>query len=103
MNSGASKSTLLHYIFDDPLHERTLAMLAGAVCSVGNFLQFQGGSMAGFAAADMVEAFPLVATVWDLVVFGEFRHCSTTVLSTLTGMCFAYVLGISSIAFSVSL
>ena len=103
MNSGASKSTLLHYIFDDPLHERTLAMLAGAVCSVGNFLQFQGGSMAGFAAADMVEAFPLVATVWDLVVFGEFRHCSTTVLSTLTGMYFAYVLGISSIAFSVSL
>mmetsp|Transcript_13895 Transcript_13895/g.16131 ORF Transcript_13895/g.16131 Transcript_13895/m.16131 type:complete len:362 (+) Transcript_13895:321-1406(+) len=39
---------------NESFHERKLALTAGFLCALGNFLQFEGGYMAGFAAADMV-------------------------------------------------
>ena len=102
-SSGIPKSNLREYLSKQSFQERYLAVMAGALCGVGNLLQFQGGALAGFAAADMVQAFPLVATVWDLIVFGEFRQCSSTVLLNLTSMYAAYLLGISFLASSISL
>ncbi|KAL0336507.1 UNVERIFIED_CONTAM: Ureide permease 1 [Sesamum radiatum] len=40
------------------------ALLAGLLCGFGNGLQFMGGQAAGYAAADAVQALPLVSTFW---------------------------------------
>lgn len=40
---------------------------------MANLLQFQGGRMVGFATADLVQAYPLVSTIWDIWLFGEYR------------------------------
>jgi hypothetical protein len=54
---------------------RTLGILAGCLCGMANMLQFQGGRLIGFATADLVQAFPIVSTVWDIFLFGE--YCTT--------------------------
>ena len=55
---------------------QALAMWAGFVCGMANLLQFQGGSIVGFATADLVQAYPIVSTLWDVMLFGEFRSSS---------------------------
>ncbi|KAH9708012.1 Ureide permease 1 [Citrus sinensis] len=44
------------------LNIRGWALLAGLLCGFGNGLQFMGGQAAGYAAADAVQALPLVST-----------------------------------------
>jgi hypothetical protein len=97
---GIPRSTLWLYV-QETCSERRVALLAGLVCAMGNLLQFQGGKLAGFATADMVQAFPLVATVWDVVVFGEFRHATKQVLTALILMYVTYLLGIVLLASSI--
>ena len=82
--------------------ERRLAFSAGTICAFGNWLQFQGGFLAGFAAADMVQAFPLVSTLWDYFLFHEFRQTSCKVGCILSIMYGSYLLGISMLAYSIS-
>ena len=65
-------------------------------------LQFQGGSLAGFAAADMVQAFPLVATLWDIFLFDEFASATWNVLSSLAAMYATYMGGIYLLAGSIA-
>jgi len=50
---------------------------AGFLCGVANLLQFRGGQLVGFATADLVQAYPLISTFWDVVLFGEYgkRSC----------------------------
>jgi len=89
------------YSMEESFFERRLAFLAGFLCALGNWLQFQGGYLAGFAAADMVQAFPLVSTLWDVLLFGEFRHGTRLVFTALLGMYAFYLLGIVFLAFSI--
>ncbi|KAM0015091.1 putative ureide permease [Helianthus debilis subsp. tardiflorus] len=55
---------------------RGWAFLAGFLCGFGNGLQFMGGQAAGYAAADAVQALPLVSTFWGVLFFGEYFKSS---------------------------
>ena len=68
---------------------------------MGNGAQFLGGSLAGFAAADLVQAYPLVGTVWGIGCFGEFRAASRRVYCLLGGMYVAFIAAIFLLALSV--
>ena len=94
-------STIFNYFTGESFRQRRLALLSGVLCALGNVLQFQGGKLAGFATADLVQAFPLVATVWDVVLFGEFQHATVQVLIILVAMYVSYVLGIVLLARSI--
>lgn len=77
--------------------DRRVALLAGIVCAAGNVLQFHGGQLVGFATADLVQAYPLISTLWDILWFGEFAHvnwCCSRLSVLLMGMYVAYVGGI---------
>jgi hypothetical protein len=47
---------------------------------MANLLQFQGVNIVGFATADLVQAYPLLSTVWYATLFGEFRKAGGTVV-----------------------
>ncbi|KAG8048751.1 hypothetical protein GUJ93_ZPchr0009g1533 [Zizania palustris] len=70
---------------------RDLAFLAGMVCGLGNAFQFMAGQAAGYAAADAVQALPLVSTVWGIVLFGEYRRSSRRTYTLLGSMLFMFV------------
>lgn len=72
-------------------NDRGLAALAGCVCALGNAAQFWGGKLAGFAAADLVQAFPLVGTLWGIGCLGEFRGASVRVRWLLAAMYGAFI------------
>lgn len=69
------KSSIKAYLND--WTGRYLAILAGLLCGAGNGLQFMGGQAAGYAAADSVQALPIVSTLWGIFLFGEYRRSST--------------------------
>jgi glucose uptake protein GlcU len=62
------------YLFHDVFSSRRLAILTGIVCALGNVLQFMGGELVGYATADLVQAFPIISTIWDVYLFGEFPN-----------------------------
>ncbi|XP_010044406.2 ureide permease 1 isoform X1 [Eucalyptus grandis] len=70
---------------------RGWALLAGFLCGFGNGLQFMGGQAAGYAAADAVQALPLVSTFWGVVIFGEYRRSSRRTYVLLFGMLFMFI------------
>ena len=80
--------------------DRGLAALAGMVCALGNAAQFWGGALAGFAAADLVQAFPLVGTFWGVWCLGEFRGASARVRGLLAAMYTAFVAAVVLLAAS---
>ncbi|KAM3398154.1 hypothetical protein P3S68_001668 [Capsicum galapagoense] len=50
-----------------------------------------GGQAAGYAAADAVQALPLVSTFWGIVLFGEYRRSSRKTYTLLVGMLSMFV------------
>jgi len=77
--------------------DRRVALLAGLVCAAGNILQFHGGQLVGYATADLVQAYPLVSTLWDILWFREFANvnwCCSYFSVLLIGMYVSYVGGI---------
>ncbi|KAL6983348.1 Uroporphyrinogen-III synthase [Sarracenia purpurea var. burkii] len=78
------RSSLRAYLTD--WNGRGWAFLAGILCGFGNGLQFMGGQAAGYAAADAVQALPLVSTFWGILLFGEYRRSSRRTYIFLTGM-----------------
>jgi glucose uptake protein GlcU len=46
-----------------------IGFLSGILVSIANVLQFLGGQAAGYAASDLVQANPLVATFWGILFF----------------------------------
>ena len=58
--------------------------------------------MVGFATADLVQAFPLVSTVWDVLLFGEFHSAGVAVVVSLVGMYGTYITAIGFLMASVS-
>jgi glucose uptake protein GlcU len=93
-------TVLRNYLFDEGLLDRQLAFAAGVICALGNVLQFQGGQLVGWATSDLVQAYPLVSTFWDVLLFGEFRrvHVCSNLAMLLAGMYVAYLAGIVLVA-----
>lgn len=98
---GLIPTTISDYL-NEPYNERRLAILAGLMCGLANVLQFQGGSIVGFATADLVQAYPLVSTVWDVMLFGEFSRPGYTVIVYIVSMYVMYLVGIGLMIASAS-
>ncbi|KAL4320170.1 hypothetical protein GQ457_18G024560 [Hibiscus cannabinus] len=86
---GVPKSSFKAYLND--WNGRWWAFLAGFLCGFGNGLQFMGGQAAGYAAADAVQALPLVSTFWGVVLFGEYRKSSRRTYILLFFMLFMFI------------
>ncbi|KAL3830619.1 hypothetical protein ACJIZ3_019421 [Penstemon smallii] len=86
------KSSLKSYLCD--WNGRGWALLAGLLCGFGNGLQFMGGQAAGYAAADAVQALPLVSTFWGIVLFGEYRRSSRRTYILLVGMLSMFIVAV---------
>ncbi|TKY69583.1 ureide permease A3 [Spatholobus suberectus] len=86
------KSSLKAYLEDSD--GRVWALLAGLLCGFGNGLQFMGGQAAGYAAADAVQALPLVSTFWGIVLFGEYRKSSSRTYILLGSMLFMFIVAV---------
>ncbi|XP_016461700.1 ureide permease 1 isoform X1 [Nicotiana tabacum] len=90
---NAPKSSLKAYLND--WNGRGWALLAGLLCGFGNGLQFMGGQAAGYAAADAVQALPLVSTFWGVILFGEYRRSSRKTYTLLAGMLFMFTAAVA--------
>ncbi|PIM98767.1 hypothetical protein CDL12_28746 [Handroanthus impetiginosus] len=87
------KSSIKAYISD--WNGRGWAFLAGLLCGFGNGLQFMGGQAAGYAAADAVQALPLVSTFWGVLLFGEYRRSSRRTYILLLSMLSMFIVAVS--------
>ena len=101
-SSSRIKASNLFAYLHEPWNSRKLAILSGIICALGNALQFHGASIAGFAAADMVQAFPLVGTIWDVLIFEEFKNATRHVCIALFLMYATYICGILFLAESIA-
>ncbi|KZV50242.1 Ureide permease 1 isoform 4 [Dorcoceras hygrometricum] len=86
------KSSFKAYLSD--WNGRGWALWAGLLCGFGNGLQFMGGQAAGYAAADAVQALPLVSTFWGVVLFGEYRRSSRRTYILLWGMLSMFIVAV---------
>lgn len=86
------KTSIKEYLSD--WNGRGWALLAGLLCGFGNGLQFMGGQAAGYAAADAVQALPLVSTFWGVLLFGEYRRSSKRTYILLSGMLFMFIVAV---------
>lgn len=89
---GLPKSSIGAYIKDWKL--RPWALLAGVVCGLGNGMQFMGGQAAGYAAADSVQALPLVSTFWGVLLFSEYHRSSKKTYTLLVAMLLLFILAV---------
>lgn len=89
---GLPKSSFTAYLKD--CRGRQWALLAGFLCGFGNGFQFMGGQAAGYAAADAVQALPLVSTFWGILLFGEYRRSSRRTYLSLAGMLFMFIVAV---------
>ncbi|XP_031744338.1 ureide permease 2 isoform X2 [Cucumis sativus] len=89
---NSPKTTLKAYVND--WNGRGWALLAGLLCGFGNGLQFMGGQAAGYAAADAVQALPLVSTFWGVVLFGEYRRSSKKTYALLISMLLMFMVAV---------
>ncbi|PUZ67224.1 hypothetical protein GQ55_3G417600 [Panicum hallii var. hallii] len=88
--AGVPASTVGAYARD--WNGRHWALLAGLLCGFGNGFQFMGGQAAGYAAADAVQAMPLVSTFWGVILFGEYRRSSRKTYLLLSAMLLMFVM-----------
>nr|XP_019710591.1 ureide permease 2 isoform X2 [Elaeis guineensis] len=89
---GLPSSSFAAYLKD--WKGRHWALLAGLLCGFGNGFQFMGGQAAGYAAADSVQALPLVSTFWGIVLFGEYRRSSRKTYVLLVSMLFMFIVAV---------
>lgn len=90
---GLPRSSFTAYLKD--WEGRQWALLAGLLCGFGNGLQFMGGQAAGYAAADAVQALPLVSTFWGILLFGEYRKSSKKTYVLLISMLLMFIIAVS--------
>ncbi|XP_042463388.1 ureide permease 1-like isoform X1 [Zingiber officinale] len=89
---GLPRSSFKAYLND--WNGRHWALLAGLLCGFGNGFQFMGGQAAGYAAADAVQALPLVSTFWGIILFGEYRKSSKKTYSLLLSMLSMFIIAV---------
>ncbi|KAL1824449.1 hypothetical protein DCAR_0312529 [Daucus carota subsp. sativus] len=87
------KSSMAKYLND--WNGRYWAFFAGILCGLGNGLQFMGGQAAGYAAADAVQALPLVSTFWGILFFGEYRRSTKRTYVLLVSMLVMFIVAVS--------
>ncbi|KAI3429199.1 uncharacterized protein J3R85_008628 [Psidium guajava] len=90
---GLPRSSFEAYASD--WNGRGWALLAGLLCGFGNGLQFMGGEAAGYAAADAVQALPLVSTFWGMLLFGEYRRSSRRTYVLLVSMLVMFIVAVA--------
>ncbi|KAH0466675.1 hypothetical protein IEQ34_003913 [Dendrobium chrysotoxum] len=90
---GLPRSSFKAYIQD--WNGRQWAFLAGLLCGFGNGFQFMGGQAAGYAAADAVQALPLVSTFWGILLFGEYRKSSKKTYILLISMLVMFIVAVA--------
>lgn len=90
---GLPRSSFTAYLND--WEGRQWALLAGLLCGFGNGMQFMGGQAAGYAAADAVQALPLVSTFWGILLFGEYRKSSKKTYVLLISMLLMFIIAVS--------
>ncbi|XP_020099592.1 ureide permease 2-like [Ananas comosus] len=90
---GLPRSSFAAYLKD--WKGRQWALLAGLLCGFGNGFQFMGGQAAGYAAADAVQALPLVSTFWGILLFGEYRKSSRRTYALLVSMIFMFIAAVA--------
>nr|VDC60430.1 unnamed protein product [Brassica rapa] len=90
---GLPRSSFKGYLND--WNGRGWSFLAGFLCGFGNGLQFMGGQAAGYAAADAVQALPLVSTFWGILLFGEYRRSSRRTYVLLISMLFMFIVAVA--------
>ncbi|CAM6097815.1 unnamed protein product [Calypogeia fissa] len=95
---GLPKSTISAWLRD--WEGRWWAFSAGLLCSCGNGFQFMGGEAAGFAAADCVNALPLVSTVWAILIFKEYHQSSRRTYVLLVAMLMMFTVAVVLLASS---
>ncbi|KAG0520940.1 hypothetical protein BDA96_08G118100 [Sorghum bicolor] len=91
--AGVPASTAGAYARD--WNGRHWALLAGLLCGCGNGFQFMGGQAAGYAAADAVQALPLVSTFWGVILFGEYRRSSRKTYLLLSSMLLMFIIAVA--------
>ncbi|CAD6344172.1 unnamed protein product [Miscanthus lutarioriparius] len=91
--AGVPASTAGAYARD--WNGRHWALLAGLLCGFGNGFQFMGGQAAGYAAADAVQALPLVSTFWGVILFGEYRRSSRKTFLLLFSMLSMFIIAVA--------
>ncbi|KAL5225965.1 hypothetical protein ABZP36_012604 [Zizania latifolia] len=91
--AGVPPSTVGAYAAD--WNGRHWALLAGLLCGFGNGFQFMGGQAAGYAAADAVQALPLVSTIWGVIILGEYRRSSARTYLLLACMLTMFVVAVA--------
>ncbi|KAJ7561898.1 hypothetical protein O6H91_03G046400 [Diphasiastrum complanatum] len=89
---GMPRSSLTAYLTD--WKGRELAIMAGIMCGLGNGFQFMGGQAAGYAAADAVQALPLVGTFWGIMLFEEYHRSSRKTYLLLAAMLFMFTVAV---------
>ncbi|XP_077211366.1 ureide permease 1-like isoform X4 [Tasmannia lanceolata] len=89
---GLPRSSLTDYLKDS--NGRNWALLAGLLCGFGNGFQFMGGEAAGYAAADSVQALPLVSTFWGIYLFGDYRKSSKRTYILLVSMLVMFIVAV---------
>ncbi|CAM6095449.1 unnamed protein product [Calypogeia fissa] len=95
---GLPKSTISAWLED--WEGRWWALLAGLLCSVGNSFYFMGGQAAGYAAADCVNALPLVSTFWGILIFKEYHQSSRRTYALLVAMIIMFTTAVILLASS---
>ncbi|KAJ6815441.1 ureide permease 1-like [Iris pallida] len=90
---GLPRSSFVAYLKD--WRGRHWALLAGLLCGFGNGFQFMGGQAAGYAAADAVQALPLVSTFWGILLFGEYRRSSKKTYVLLVSMLLMFIIAVA--------
>ncbi|KAM0919069.1 hypothetical protein ACQ4PT_008473 [Festuca glaucescens] len=93
--AGVPKSSFKAYLND--WEGRQWALLAGFLCGFGNGFQFMGGQAAGYAAADAVQALPLVSTFWGILLFGEYRKSSKKTYTLLVFMLLMFIAAVTTL------
>ncbi|KQJ86633.1 ureide permease 1 [Brachypodium distachyon] len=91
--ADVEKSSFKAYLKD--WKGRQWALLAGLLCGFGNGLEFMGGQAAGYAAADAVEALPLVSTFWAILLLKEYWRASKKTYILLVSMLFTFAAAVA--------
>ncbi len=82
-----------------PASYHVLALIGGAIWSVGTVFNFVAASFVGVAISYAIgQASPMVAAIWGVFVWNEFRGSSRRAKGYLVAMFASYILALVLIA-----
>jgi glucose uptake protein len=85
--------------FKAPASYHALGLLGGAIWGLGTVFNFVAASLVGVAISYAIgQASPMIAAVWGVFVWHEFRHASGLAKTYLAGMFTCYLAALALIA-----